>query len=186
MALLGIRRCGDPILRRKAARLENLDGEVARLMDDMAETMVKAPGVGLAAPQVGALVRVIVALREETSLQVANPQIVRREGHVEGIEGCLSLPQLQGPVVRPEAIRLRGVDREGEERTWDLEGWLARIVCHETDHLDGKLFLDRVEGDEMHWLVDDETAENGHRLEPTTVEEAYAAFLRDYQERSRP
>ena len=183
--MLIIRRCGDPVLRQKAVRLDNVDGGVARLMDDLTETMTKVPGVGLAAPQVGAAVRLIVAQYHERLLQIANPVIAHREGQVEAMEGCLSLPTLQGTVVRPQAIRVRGVDRNGEEQLWDVEGWLARVVCHEVDHLDGKLFPDRVADGRVFWVVEDESEEDGHRLEATTVEEAYAAFLRDYQEHRR-
>jgi peptide deformylase len=150
MALLPIITAPDPRLKAKAKRVARVDGEVRRLMDDMLETMYAAPGIGLAAPQVGVLQRVIVldVAREGTPrqpLRIANPELlwVSDELTLQS-EGCLSLPEHYADVERPNRIRLRYLDHESEIRTLEAEGLLATCIQHEMDHLDGVLFVDRI------------------------------------------
>jgi peptide deformylase len=141
----------DPVLRRPTLEVERFDAELARLAEDLAETMYDAPGVGLAAPQVGVGLRVAVvdvaAGTPESRLHVlVNPRIVSAEGRQRGEEGCLSIPGLAEQVERPSRVRVSAQDVEG--RPIELEGGelLARALCHEIDHLDGVLFFDRLTG----------------------------------------
>jgi len=150
MARLPIITAPDPRLKRKAAAVSRVDAEIARLMDDMLETMYVAPGIGLAAPQVGVLKRVIVvdvARAEEPAapLAMANPELLWVSDQDAAYdEGCLSLPDHYAEVVRPAAIRLRYLDRENEIRELEAEGLLATCIQHEIDHLDGILFVDHI------------------------------------------
>jgi peptide deformylase len=151
MAILPIRIYPDPVLRERAAEVERFDGELARLVADMVETMVAAPGVGLAAPQVGvgrrvALVDLSVGKDPEALHVLINPRIVEQEGLASDVEGCLSLPGITDKVDRPERVRIAAVDAAGSPFELEAEGWLARAVCHEIDHLDGILFVDRLRG----------------------------------------
>lgn len=147
MPILPIRLFGDPVLRTRAAAVSEVDATVLGLMNSMSETMVAAPGIGLAAPQVGILRRVIVWENDEDRGALANPVIVSEEGAVEGDEGCLSLPGLSYPVVRSEWVRVEGMDEQGQAvavEAWDLT---ARILQHEIDHLNGILFIDHLPED---------------------------------------
>jgi len=145
------------ILRGKAKRVGRIDGYVRRLIDDMVETMREAPGVGLAAPQVGVPLRVIVVEYENEQYSLVNPEIVKRSGEVTDEEGCLSAPHWQGPVSRATSLVVKGRDREGKEVRIKAEGWLARIFQHEVDHLEGLLFLDHVEDkSKIHWVEPEE------------------------------
>jgi peptide deformylase len=151
MALLQIRTYPDPALKRPAAAVENITGEVAQLAADLAETMYAAPGVGLAAPQVGVPQRVIVldVHDEETPsgkhlLKLINPVIVAREGEIVWEEGCLSVPEFTAPVRRAKRVLVRAWTPEEREVELEGEGLLAVALQHEIDHLDGKLFLDRL------------------------------------------
>lgn len=147
MPILPIRLFGDPILRTRASEVVQVDQGVAALMESMDQTMVAAPGIGLAAPQVGTLRRVIVWGNEQDRGALANPQIVSSKGAVEGEEGCLSLPGLSYPVVRAEWVRVEGLDIQGRAvavEAWDLT---ARILAHEIDHLNGILFIDHLPED---------------------------------------
>ncbi|MGQ0678484.1 MAG: peptide deformylase [Actinomycetota bacterium] len=149
MAIMPIRLFGDPVLRTRASEVAAVDSAVSSLMQNMAQTMVEAPGIGLAAPQVGVLRRVIVWGNDEDRGALANPVIVGRQGAVEGEEGCLSLPGLTYPVVRAEWVRVEGFDEQGREvavEAWDLT---ARILQHEIDHLNGVLFIDHLP-EELH------------------------------------
>jgi len=110
--------------------------------------------------------------------RIINPRIVEAEGEVEGTEGCLSLPTLHGVVLRPGRVVVEGVDRDGGEVSVELEGWSARAVAHEIDHLNGKLFIDRVEPDSLAWMIPDESEERGYRLQGCSVDEAMMAFQR--------
>lgn len=152
MALLKINTTPDPVLRRKARKLEKVDRDLQVLIDDMIETMRAAPGVGLAAPQVGRSVRLItVEYGDDEDEQapkklyvVANPEITHQSSETEvGIEACLSVPGLVGEVERPLAIVVRGLNRHGKPQRIKAQGWLARIFLHEIDHLDGILYTDR-------------------------------------------
>jgi peptide deformylase len=150
MAVLPIIVAPDPRLKQVAKPVAKVDAEVRRLMDDMLETMYKAPGIGLAAPQVGALKRVIVVdiAREDEDpqpLRMANPELiaVSDEDAVYN-EGCLSLPEHYADVTRPAAIKVRYLDHENEIRELDADGLLATCIQHEMDHLEGILFVDHL------------------------------------------
>ena len=146
----------DKILRGKAKRVGRIDDYIKRLVDDMFETMRAAPGVGLAAPQIGVPLRVIVVEYEDESYSVINPEIVNAKGEVTDEEGCLSSPNWQAPVTRATHVLVKGRDRNGKEVRIKAEGWLARIFQHEVDHLDGVLFLDRVQDrSTIHWVDPD-------------------------------
>jgi peptide deformylase len=180
MAKRDIVFCGDPILRRKAKPIKEITPEVVELLADMAETMIEAPGVGLAAPQVGESVRAITVLEcgdgEDRVHALINPRIVKRQGEEEGPEGCLSLPTLQGMVTRAAKVKAEGLDVEGNRVQIEAEGLLARALQHEIDHLNGVLFIDTVDLDTLGWLVPDQEDEDGYALVPTTREEAVARF----------
>ena len=151
MAPYAIRKVGDPVLRRRAADVTDIDGALKRLTDDMAVTMYDAPGVGLAAPQVGSDLRLAVVdptVGEDPSQVriLINPEITRREGLETDVEGCLSLPGINDKVDRPFAITVRAQDLRGEGFEIEAEEYLARVICHEVDHLDGILFTDHLRG----------------------------------------
>jgi peptide deformylase len=148
MAVLKIYTGAAPVLRRKARAIRRIDGSTKKLAADMLETMHAAPGVGLAAPQVGVSERLIVVGYEEREYVVVNPEITRMsEETVMAEEGCLSLPSLYGDVERAAGVRVQGLDLSGKRFTLDAEEWLARIFQHEIDHLDGILFTDRMAPD---------------------------------------
>lgn len=143
MAKLNIVKDGDPLLHKKSRPVEQITPKVITLLDDMTETMRAANGCGLAAVQVGILRRIVVIEVEEgTVYELINPQIIKREGNQQEIEGCLSVPGKYGITDRPEKVTVRAVDRHG--KCFELTGTdlLARAICHETDHLDGILFTD--------------------------------------------
>jgi len=150
MALLPIITAPDPRLKKVCAPVKAVDDEVRQLMDDMVETMYNAPGIGLAAPQVGVLKRVIVVDisgedEEKQPLYMANPELVEvSDDDAAYEEGCLSLPEHYGEVIRPAKIRVRFLDRENEIREMAAEGLLATCIQHEMDHLDGILFVDHL------------------------------------------
>lgn len=146
MAIRNIRIEGDPILRKISKPVPKITDRVKILLDDMGETMYAADGVGLAAPQVGILKRVIVVdpRDEETGLvKLVNPEIIEADGEQVGVEGCLSIPEFNGTVKRPEHVKVKYLDEEGNERIWDAHGFPAVILSHEIDHLDGILFRDK-------------------------------------------
>lgn len=151
MALLPIRLWPDPVLRAPASKVEVFDDELARLVDDMVKTMYAAPGVGLAAPQVGvgkrlAVVDISVG-REAGYLRVlVNPRILEKSGSQIDNEGCLSIPEFTEKVERPERVLLEAQDLAGERFEIAAEGFEARAFCHELDHLDGVLFVDHLRG----------------------------------------
>ena len=150
MTVMPILVAPDPRLKRRATPVERVDATVRRLMDDMLETMHEARGIGLAAPQVGVLQRVIVADVSSPDdpprpLRLANPQLVwESDALVNGEEGCLSLPDQYAEVVRPGKIRVRYLDEDNEIREIEAEGLLARCILHEMDHLEGTLFVDHI------------------------------------------
>lgn len=145
MALREIRLDTDPILRKRSREIDQINDNIKTLIEDMYETMYKAEGVGLAAPQVGVLRRlVVVDTREEgEKYTMINPEIISDEGENLGLEGCLSIPGYQGQVERPEKISVSYLDEEGQARTLEAEDFLARAICHEIDHLNGVLYTDR-------------------------------------------
>ncbi|MFQ5809464.1 MAG: peptide deformylase [Armatimonadota bacterium] len=169
---------GNPMLRRRARSLRRADKSTIALLDDMMHTMRQAPGVGLAAPQVGQALRIIVAAVDELDYRLINPKIVRRAGSVEGTEGCLSLPALYGTVERPEAVTVKALTERMKPVTIRAEGFLARVLSHEIDHLSGKLFIDQAIEESLHWLVPDDQEESGYRSVRTTVAEATERFDR--------
>ena len=145
MAIRKIVTLGDETLRKHCKPQEKYDKRLATLLKDMADTMYKAEGVGLAAPQVGILRRIaVVDVTEDHSglLEMVNPEIIEREGEQTGREGCLSVPGRQGVVTRPMKIKARFQDRNGDTYEIETEGFEARAICHELDHLDGTLYID--------------------------------------------
>jgi peptide deformylase len=150
----------DPVLRQTAAEVARLSKKTLLLVDDMMRIMRKANGVGLAAPQVGILQRVIViAPLDCKPMALINPVITKAEGEQIGQEGCLSIPGLYGDVKRAEFVEVDCIDRKGREITIELEGMPARIVQHEIDHLDGVLFIDKVDVTTLHWAHPGEVAD---------------------------
>lgn len=145
MAVRRIVTYGEPILRKKAKKVHRFDDSVQQLVDDLIDTVHEAPGVGLAAPQIGVALRAIVTLVDEKVHVVLNPEIVSISGdEVEGEEGCLSIPGWYGPVMRRERVTVRGQNRKGKPIKIKSEGWEARVFQHEIDHLDGILFVDHM------------------------------------------
>ena len=143
MAIRNIRKIGDELLRKKSRQVEKIDEGIITLLDDMAETMRLANGVGLAAPQVGVLKRVVVIDVGDGLLELINPEIVNISGLQSSYEGCLSVPEKYGEVARPEKVVVRAMDRNGEYYEVMGENLLAIALCHEIDHLDGVLYVDK-------------------------------------------
>jgi len=149
MAVREILTVGHPTLTRKAERVERIDAELIKLAKDMVETMHRAPGIGLAAPQVNVSRRLItidlsVGESEDELLILVNPEIVRQEGEAVCEEGCLSVPDIREKVARPYRVLVKGLNLEGKEVEVEGVEMMARALCHEIDHLDGKLFTDRL------------------------------------------
>lgn len=157
MAIRNILEGDNPRLRKKSREVTKINQRILDLLDDMAETMADARGVGLAAPQVGVLRRVVVIDVGDGIIELINPEVVSQEGSVRSEEACLSFPDLSGYVVRPEKVTVRALDRTGTEREYVGEGLLARAFVHEIDHLDGVLFVDRV----VEWIEDDKEGDEG-------------------------
>jgi peptide deformylase len=152
VALLNIVKDPDPVLRKKAIKIRKADDGLRKLADDMFETMLDAPGVGLAAPQIGKSIRLIVVHvpedeedgTKETSLKLINPEIIKSNGSQLGPEGCLSIPGWAGDVERAEIITVKAIDMDNRPVRIKAHGYLARVLQHEIDHLDGILFPDRI------------------------------------------
>jgi peptide deformylase len=149
MAIRPIVKYGHPVLHSPAERVEAIDAHIQALIDDMIDTMYAAPGIGLAAPQIGVPLRVMVvdlSVGEDPSQRIAliNPEIVERQGEQRRDEGCLSVPGFEGAPSRPQSVTIRGLAPDGEERRLTGTDLLARAFCHEIDHLDGLLFVDRL------------------------------------------
>ncbi len=144
MALRNIRTLGDDILRKKCRPVDTIDERTLTLLDDMAETMYESNGVGLAAPQIGILKRIVVIDIGEGLIELINPEIVSVDGSIKDLEGCLSVPGKCGYVVRPEKVTVTALDRNGDKIVITGEGLLAKAFCHEIDHLDGIVFVDKV------------------------------------------
>lgn len=141
MALRTIRKENDPCLYIRCREVKKFDARLATLIDDMIETMHAADGVGLAAPQVGVLRRVVVIDIGDGPIEMVNPRILESSGEQGGIEGCLSFPGQSGYVVRPNSVKVEAYDRNGDLFEYEGEGLFARAVFHECDHLDGKVYL---------------------------------------------
>lgn len=158
MALRNILTEGEPSLGKRSRPVTVFDRRLHELLDDMIETMENANGVGLAAPQVGVLRRVVVVADEDEIIELVNPEIVSESGEQSGVEGCLSVPGRYGIVTRPNVVRVRAQDRRGNWFEVEGEELLARGFCHELDHLDGHLYTEKVE----RYLTDEEIEELTH------------------------
>jgi peptide deformylase len=141
--ILEIRKIGDPVLKQKAQKVDKVDSKIKRLVEDMIETMKFANGVGLAAPQVGEPLRVIVVDYENKPIAFINPEILEAEGETIDLEGCLSVPGIELKIKRYERIVFKAQDLNGKVKKYRAKGLLARVIQHEIDHLDGVLIVDR-------------------------------------------
>ena len=149
MALRSIVKYGDPILREKCSEVKMFNERLGIVIDDMKETMIKADGVGLAAPQIGMLRRIcVVSLDGEEFYELVNPVIVKSSGTQCKVEGCLSIPGEQANIIRPNCVVVDAADRTGQVYRYKAHGDLARVFCHEIDHLDGILYIDKAEKNE--------------------------------------
>ncbi len=158
MALRNIVCEGDAILRKHCREVDEVTDRIRMILDDMVETMRDANGVGLAAPQIGIMRRLFVAEPEPGEVYYfVNPQITEKHGTQESEEGCLSVPGYSGLVERPERITIKGLDRNGNPQEYDFDGFKAIVMCHEFDHLDGILYIDK--------------AKEMYKFEPETDEE---------------
>ena len=144
MAVLEVMKTGHPVLKQIAEPVEFVNKKIRQLLDDMAETMYKTDGVGLAAPQVNVSKRIIVLDDGNGLIEVINPELVKKEGSQVGLEGCLSVPELFGDVERYDKIEVHGINRNNKKIKIKAEGFLARIFQHEIDHLNGILFVEKL------------------------------------------
>ncbi len=149
MAIRKIRELGDDVLTKECKEVTKMTLRTKVLIEDMLDTMYEAMGVGLAAPQVGILKRIVTVDVGEGPIILINPEIIETSGEQTGEEGCLSVPGKAGVVTRPDYVKVRALDENMEERIWEGEELLARAFCHEIDHLNGQLYVDKVEG-ELH------------------------------------
>ena len=148
MALMNIRKIGDPVLRSKAKDVDNINQKTINLIENMTDTMYEADGIGLAAPQVGVLQRIFIVDVGEGLIEIINPKIIEENGKSIMEEGCLSIPEETGSVVRAKEIVMEGYNKKGEKIKIEADGLLARALQHEYDHLEGDLFTDKVIDDE--------------------------------------
>ena len=149
MALRTIRVQGDSVLTKKSRTVDKMTPRIGELITDMLDTMYDAMGVGLAAPQVGILKRIVVIDVGEGPIVLINPEILETSGEQTGDEGCLSVPGMAGQVTRPNYVKVKALDVNMDEQIYEGEGLLARAFCHEIDHLGGHLYVEKVEG-ELH------------------------------------
>ena len=147
MAIRKIREMGDDVLTKVCKEVEKVTPRTKVLIDDMFDTMYDAMGVGLAAPQVGVLKRIVTIDVGEGPILLINPEIIETSGEQTGEEGCLSVPGKSGVVTRPNYVKVRAFDEDMKEIVLEGEGLLARAFCHEIDHLDGRLYVEKVEGE---------------------------------------
>jgi len=160
MAIRAMCHLPDPVLRQKAKRVPTVDKSVQRLIDDMVETMQQANGAGLAAPQVGVSLRVIVLqVPGEEPIAIVNPEIVKRTGEQEVAEGCLSFPGYAGEIKRSASVTVKGLDRQGKPTRIKATGLMAETLQHEIDHLNGILYIDHLESQDKLYKVKPETQE---------------------------
>jgi len=152
MALRNILTVEEPVLHKTARPVTRFDAHLGELLDDMRQTLTNAGGVGLAAPQIGILRRVVVVDDDGELIELVNPEILETSGEQDGMEGCLSVPGRYGMVKRPEFVRLRAQDRDGNWFEAEAEGLTARAFCHEIEHLDGHLFVEHID----HFLTEEE------------------------------
>ncbi|MBQ8406371.1 MAG: peptide deformylase [Clostridia bacterium] len=145
MAIRNVVQVGDDVLRQKCFEVEVFDEKLHRLLDDMKDTVLKEEGAGLAAPQVGVLKRVAVVNVDEGYFEFINPVILSQKGEQRGYEGCLSVRGKRGVVSRPMKLKMSFFDRNGDKYILQAKGFFARAICHELDHLDGVLYIDKAE-----------------------------------------
>ena len=143
MAIRNVRIEGDEILRKKTREVTVIDDKIKQLLNDMADTMYKNEGVGLAAPQVGMLKKIVIVDIGEGLIEFINPVILKAKGKKVYKEGCLSVPHVYGQVTRPLKIKVKALDRNGNEFVLEAEEFMAQAICHELDHLEGILFIDK-------------------------------------------
>jgi peptide deformylase len=149
-----MRTLPDPVLRQKAKRVATIDGSIQKLIDDMIETMRVVHGVGLAAPQIGMSLRIaVIEIPEKEVITLINPEIVKRQGERVVEEACLSVPDYYGEIKRSEVVKVKAQDRQGKEFRLKGEELLAQALEHETDHLNGILYVDHIEGPDKLWKV---------------------------------
>ena len=160
MAIRTIRTDGDPVLRKISKPVKEITPKIVTLVDDMLDTMYEAMGVGLAAPQVGILKRIVVIDIGDGPIVLINPEILETSGEQTGDEGCLSVPGMSGQVTRPNYVKVKALDMDMKEQEYEGEGLLARAFCHEIDHLDGKMYTRLVEGELHHVSYDNEEEED--------------------------
>ena len=163
MALRNIVERGDEILDKKAKEVKAIDDHICMILDDMLETMRAHNGVGIAAPQVGIRRRMFIVEVDGVVYEMINPEILEQSGSQCEYEGCLSVPGLYGRVERPEYVKIAGLNRQGERVVYEADGFLATAFCHENDHLDGQLFIDKA--------VDIKTAEELYADDEDDAEE---------------
>ena len=154
MALREIRTQGDPVLEKVCKPVKTMTPRLQGLVDDMLETMYEANGVGLAAPQVGVVRRIVVIDVGEGPYVLVNPEIIEKDGEQTGQEGCLSVPGVYGIVTRPEHVKAKAFDKDMKPYEIEAEGLFARAICHELDHLDGHMYTELVE-DGLHRYEDE-------------------------------
>ena len=159
MAIREIRTMGDEVLAKVCKEVKMMTPRTAILIEDMLDTMYEAQGVGLAAPQVGVLRRIVVIDVGEGPMILINPEILETSGEQTGDEGCLSVPGKAGCVTRPDYVKVKALDENMEEVVYEGEGLLARAFCHEIDHLDGHLYVEKVEGEIHDVTYEDEEME---------------------------
>ena len=175
MAIRNIILEGDPMLRKKSKPVREVNDHIREILEDMVETMREHYGVGLAAPQVGVMRRMFVAEPEPGEVYyMVNPEMLEQEGEQEGPEGCLSVPSLEGIVVRPDHIKIKALDFDGNEQTYEFDEFYARVMCHEYDHLEGILYTDKAEEvydpEEKYKEMAEEMAEKNEELKKAVKE----------------
>ncbi len=162
MTVREMRHLPDAVLRKKAKRVPTIDKSIQRLIDDMLETLQQANGVGLAAPQVGVSLRIVVLkLLEEEPITIINPKIVRRSGEREVVEGCLSLPGYVGEIKRSVSVTVKGLNRQGKAIRIKATGIMAQALEHELDHLNGILYIDHMVDKSKLYEIEPETGDRG-------------------------
>lgn len=154
MAVLKIRTLPDPVLRQKAKKVTKIDGSIQKLIDDMIDTIHAASGAGLAAPQIGVLLRLaVIELPGEDVITLINPEIIKRQGERTVQEACLSVPGYQGEIKRAVMVKVKAQDRQGREIRLKGEELLAQTLEHELDHLNGTLYIDHIESPDKLWKL---------------------------------
>lgn len=162
MAARKVRRFPDAVLSKRAKKVPSIDSSIQRLIDDMVKTMQQSNGVGLAAPQIGVSLRVMVLqMPEEEPWAIINPEIVKRSGEREVIEGCLSIPGYQGEIKRSTSVTVKGLDRQGKAIRIKATGLRAQALEHEIDHLNGVLYLEHIASKDKLYRLESETSDSG-------------------------